>query len=552
MGVEKNMPPKMKTGITGLDTILDGGFLCHNALLLKGAPGTGKTTLGIQIIRNGAALFDEAGIIVLFEQFPQQLFRDLTSYNWNIEALIKEKKITIVFAQPEEVVAKENLSDAPLISKIHDIVVDTSARRIMIDGFGLFLNSIKIRLDERELFLRFINTLKSIGLTPIITTEGGGQDDKSGYEEYLVDSVVILTAEASKDKTFPMRFLEMKKTRGQSHIRGKHPYKIGVQGIEIFPHLLPGRFADQTISEFHLEKASSGINGLDHLLGGGYTRGTSTIIAGMPGTFKTTAGAQFLSEGANTGENGLLITFNENPSFLASIMDQKGLGFSSHLAKGTIRVWHFFPKDFYMDELMCLLAEDLEKGKTKRVVVDGINEMERSIEDPATYKDYLSAFLTLLGRHRIPSLFIQKLDQLPGSAPLTSIKYASLFDGIVFLGTVEIESAVHKVLSILKMRGGNFSSDLREIKCGANGLYVLDKFVGLSGILAGNPQGQYKKTVEEIFQPLYFLRDFIELMASSDLAQEQKVEIIKNLQYQVAQLTDKLTEYFDVGKEAKP
>jgi hypothetical protein len=126
-----------------------------------------------------------------------------------------------------------------------------------------------------------------------------------------------------------------------------------------------------------------------------------------------------------------------------------------------------------------------------------------------------------------------------------------MFDGIVFLGTVEIESAVHKVLSILKMRGGNFSSDLREIKCGANGLYVLDKFVGLSGILAGNPKGQYKKTVEEIFQPLYFLRDFIDLMASSDLAQEQKVEIIKNLQSQVAQLTDKLTEYFDVGKEAK-
>ena len=67
------MIERVKTGIPGLDIILDGGFLYHNSILIKGPPGSGKTTLGIQIIYNGAVKFDESGVIVLFEQFPQQL-----------------------------------------------------------------------------------------------------------------------------------------------------------------------------------------------------------------------------------------------------------------------------------------------------------------------------------------------------------------------------------------------------------------------------------------------------------------------------------------------
>jgi hypothetical protein len=144
---------------------------------------------------------------------------------------------------------------------------------------------------------------------------------------------------------------------------------------------------------------------------------------------------------------------------------------------------------------------------------------------------------------------LQKFEEFTGNSPLNNVRYASMFDGIVYLGTVELESAVHKVISVLKMRGGDFASDVREISCGASGLFVLDKFVGVSGILAGNPQGHYKKTIEEIFQPLYFVRDFLPMLDAAETGEEQRSQMVANLSSEVAKLLEKLEEFYDLKKE---
>ncbi|MBX7247224.1 MAG: hypothetical protein K1X53_17130 [Candidatus Sumerlaeaceae bacterium] len=538
----------MKTGIEGLDRVLCGGFLYHNSILLKGAPGCGKTTLGIQTVYNGATQFDEPGVIVLFEQFPQQLYRDLMSYNWDLDGLVKQNKLRVIFSEPSQVLSKDKMADPPLIAEIQNAVMEIGAKRILVDSVSHILNVAHDAHSARELLLRFINGLKTIGLTPLLTAEAENREGAIGLDEYLTDCVLLLSSEAAKDKTFHIRQINIRKTRGHDHVRGRHVFQLTNKGVEVYPRLPEKTTEDERAEGSGLTKVSSGIKGLDDILGGGYTRGTSTIIAGMPGTYKTTLGVQFLVKGAEPNEHGLFISFSEQPQFLARLMQEKGLPVAEKVKSGELDVWHFIPKEIYMEEVLYRLEAEFKKGRTTRLVVDAINEIERSIEDPGSYKDIMAAFLTLCSAYGVTSLFTQKMDKQSGAQPLADINYASMFDGIIFLGTIEIESSVHKVISVLKMRGGNYSSDLRELTCDAKGLSVKDKFVGLSGILSGNVKGQYKKNVEELFQPLYFIRDFIHMIADTPMEESQRAGILENLKSESNKLVDKLKTHFDVKK----
>jgi len=542
------MPNLMQTGIEGLDRILRGGFQYHNSIILKGAPGCGKTTLGMQIIRNGAVQFGEPGIIVLFEQFPQQLYRDVEAYGWNIRELEEQGRLRVIFTEPEQVFTSDKIADPPLVAAIHDATMEIGARRILVDSVSHILQATSEGRESRDLLLRFINRLKSIGLTPIMTAEAEPREGAIGVEEYLADCVLLLASEGSAGRSFPLRQIAVRKTRGQDHLRGRHMFRITGNGVEVFPRMIAERGNGSRPGEEakSLARVSSGVNGLDSILGGGYTRGTSTIVAGMPGAFKTTLGMQFAIGGGEIGERGLVVTFGESPEFLTRVMEEKGLRIRDRLGDGTLRIWPVAPGGMPMEELLFRLEKEMEAGTVSRLFVDSLNDIERSIENPAHYKDIISAFPALCERHGVTALFTQKMDEFSGNVPLASIRYASIFDGIIYLGTIEIESAVHKVISVLKMRGGDYSSDLREITCGAKGLEVRDKFVGLSGVLSGNAQGQYKKTVEDLFQPLYFVRDFIDILAQTEMEPEQRSQILGNLQNEANRLVQKLEAHFDI------
>jgi circadian clock protein KaiC len=542
------MATTMKTGIEGLDRVLCGGFLYHNSILVKGSPGCGKTTLGIQMVYNGVVHCDEPGIIVLFEQFPQQLFRDLLSYNWNLNELVDQNKLRILFSTPEDAIAKDATTEPPLISQIHEAASEIGAKRILVDSVTHILNAATNTRHARELLMRFINHLKSAGLTPIMTAEAEDREGAIGVDEYLSDCVLLLSSESAKDKSFNLRELRIRKTRGHDHLRGRHVFKLSNAGVDVYPLNISEQNGngEQPTTTGKLERLPSGVSGLDAMLGGGYTRGTSTIIAGIPGTYKTTLAVQFAAAGANAGENTLVISFAERPHFLARLMEEKGISIQKPMAAGNLHIWHYTPKEIYIEELLSRLARELTDRKITRLVIDGINDIEHSIDTPEAYKDVLAAFLYVCSSRNVTSLFTQKLDKFTGSAPLTDIRYASMFDGVVYLGTIEIESAVLKVISILKMRGGNYQSDLREIACASNGLEVREKFVGLTGVLSGTAQGQYKKTVEDLFQPLYFIRDFLEILTTAEPDADQRTSMLLSLRDESNKLVDKLKTHFDV------
>ncbi|MBN1866378.1 hypothetical protein JW916_03705 [Candidatus Sumerlaeota bacterium] len=545
------MSDRIKTGSPGLDSILCGGFLRHNSILLKGAPGTGKTSLGVQILLQGVRDEGEGAVICSFEQFPQQLMRDTRAFGWDLQKFIDEDRLRILYIEPSDLIVPAGGASPQILSRLFEEAEAVGARRLLVDSVSHF-NRIDVDpVERRALLLHFLNETKADGMTPILTSEiSAGRDGEFSFEEYLVDEALLLHNDpVTSTASLPQRSVEVVKTRGHAHVQGRHPLAFRPDGIEVFPHILPEPFGEKEMADRTIQPVSSGVKGVDQLLCGGYSEGAAAILAGMSGTFKTTLAAAFLAEGARADEEGWLLTFEETPQYLVKTQGRRGVDLAAGVDSGKIRIAHYVPKKCSLDEIFADLKARLDTGRLKRVVIDGLGGFERSIDNPDAYKDYLAMFLAALGRAGTTTLLTQKLSRVSQANPIADIRYVSMVDTVVYLGAVEIESRIHKVISILKSRGSCAEPDLRELVCGPSGLHVATKFHGLSGILQGTARGQYKQTVENIFQPLYFVRDFAAIGAGDQADDAQRRKILGDILAQVETLDGALKDFFGFDPE---
>jgi len=271
-----------------------------------------------------------------------------------------------------------------------------------------------------------------------------------------------------------------------------------------------------------------------------------SLVAGVSGTFKTTVLAHFLAAGAAADEPGMLISFEEPPRYLLQVMRQRGVDLEGAVREGRIHLWHRVAKACPLDELFYELQAEIERKAIRRLAIDSLNDFERCVPEPSRCKDYLVVFNDLLTRQGVTTLWTQKIDRLSDRSPIGDIRCLSQFDTVVFLGHVEIESELRKVVSILKRRGAKCGGDLRAIECGVTGLVVSEKFLGLAGILEGSPRGQYKKTVEELLQPVVSTRDFLKIARRDDVPAEQRSALYDNIDALLGDLDTRLREHFGI------
>jgi circadian clock protein KaiC len=538
------MSERLRTGIAGLDHLLGGGLLYHNSVLLKGPPGSGKTTLGIQMLVAGATEFDEPGAMVSFEQFPQQLQRDTASFGWDLSRLTEEKRLAIFFASPDDLMLPASRTENLLVSHIADVVNSMGVKRLLVDSVShLRETQIGEGLTPRQALLRFLNAVKTLGLTPLLTCEIGAGGHE--YEDYLADSVIVLHHERGREGLPDRREIEIVKARGQEHEGGRHPMRITPRGIEVYPHVLP----KEPPPAPGPEPLSSGIASLDPILGGGYTAGSSVLVAGMAGTFKTTLAAHFLAEGARRGEPGLLISFQEPAGHLLHFLAQRGIDLAPAVDRGEITVWHRAAHETCVEEMLWHGARLFAERGIRRLVVDSMNDLERAVPSADGSAPALALLLAETAQRGITALLTQRIERVSGRNPIADIRHVSMVDTIIYVGLAEIESQLEKVISVLKHRGAKADPELRGLQCGAHGLEVSAGFAGLSGVLEGSPLGQRKARVEEVFQPLYVLRDFLAVAQDPSLDAAQRAEILGNLQRETGRLIDLLGKHFGKPEE---
>ncbi|HEY4691022.1 MAG TPA: ATPase domain-containing protein [Anaerolineae bacterium] len=225
------MNERMKTGITGLDEMLGGGFLPETANLVEGAPGTGKSTLGMQFIANGILHYNQPGLILTFEEFPQQYYRDAEAFGWPFRDLEKADKLRVIMTSPE--VSQADLEHVG--GRIESLVREIGARRILVDSLSHFERVASSPIELRTAVFGFVNALKREGLTTLLTRESAaliGEGDL-GEEDvaFLMDSFVMLRY-VEIDSAVRKAVLVLK-VRGSDHAKDIRQFEITTTGIEV-------------------------------------------------------------------------------------------------------------------------------------------------------------------------------------------------------------------------------------------------------------------------------------------------------------------------------
>ncbi|MEE8390761.1 MAG: ATPase domain-containing protein, partial [Anaerolineae bacterium] len=211
--------------------MLRGGFLPQTANLVEGAPGTGKTTLGMQFIYHGIVACGEPGLILTFEEFPQQYYNDAASFGWDFRQMEREGKLRIVMTSPEVTKADFEQVGGRIESLVHEI----GAKRVLVDSLSHFEHLSKDPTHLRSIVYGFVNALKREGLTAVLTRENmaliGEAEDADDALAFLVDSYVLLRY-VEIESTICKALLVLK-MRGSNHDKGIRQFEITSRGVQV-------------------------------------------------------------------------------------------------------------------------------------------------------------------------------------------------------------------------------------------------------------------------------------------------------------------------------
>jgi circadian clock protein KaiC len=473
--------PKCPTGIRGLDEITGGGLPRGRPTLICGSAGCGKTLLAAEFLVRGAALYGEPGVLMAFEETEPELKANVASLGFDLEGLVKRRKIVIdyVHIEPGEVHESGEYDLEGLFVRLNYAIDSIGAKRVVLDTlealFGGLRNEIVLRAELRRLF----RWLKDKGVTAIITAERGREQlTRHGLEEYVSDCVILLDHRV--DDQIATRHLRVVKYRGALHGTNEFPFLIGSDGISVLP--ITSLALNHKVSR---ERIATGVKRLDAMLGGqGFFRGSSILITGTPGTGKTIIAANFAQAACRRGERALFFSFEESPNQIIRNMHSIGLRLEPLVESGLLRFHSARPSLYGLEMHLATIFKEIEEFKPAVVIIDPITSLMDG-GSSSEGKGMVTRLIDYLKAGQVTSLFTS-LTQGGHALQQSEASMSSLMDAWILLQDFEGNGERNRVLYVLKARGMAHSNQIREFLISERGVDLVDAYIGPSGVLTGS------------------------------------------------------------------
>jgi circadian clock protein KaiC len=477
----------IKTGIKGLDEILLGGIPRGNLILVQGAAGTGKTTLGLEFIYRGITEFDEPGMIILFEVSPDKLVRDAASFGWDLRELEQQGRLKIVFTTRQVFAQEIQQADSLLLSEAAEL----GARRIFVDGlrWSSFDNG------RGEAFHVLAEGLQREGLTALLAVDltEGRQGWLQQPEEFVADTVLLLGVERMQRAV--QRSIEIQKSRGQEFQMGVHSFRIfDGKGIEVYRRVQAPRGAEREHAAAYdpTTRVTTGTPGLDELVNGGYFVGSTTLVVGISGVGKSVMALQYLAEGARRGERGFMITLDEPPAQVVRNATSIGIDLQAAIDGGLIQLSFEPPQEIEIDRHFHQIEELVRTFKPQRAVIDSLSTYGSNIGTTGRdYRDFFHALVVLMKEYQVTAIYNHENPEMLGmSSMMGAFSVSSLVDNIILMNWVELGDTFRHGLTIAKMRANPTNRTTHECEViSGQGMRVLQR--PIAGALPLRPFASY-------------------------------------------------------------
>ncbi|MEH0019358.1 MAG: circadian clock protein KaiC [Desulfobacter sp.] len=479
--------PKSRTGIEGLDQILEGGLPSGRTSLVSGGPGCGKTVMGLQFICYGAD-HGEPGIYITFEEKKAAVRQNALTLGWNLERL--EKKGLMLLLEntlPFEKVCSGEAGFEALLDTISEASGKIGAVRIVVDALDVLLSLFKDPEEERQGMLRLHQLFNACGMTALMTAKipDGPVPAAYGFMDFHVDCAIQLDQRVIDQVT--TRRLRVKKFRGSGFGRNEYPYSIGPGGVRILPISTLG-LRHKPLGAF----VSSGLEELDDVLGGGYRRASSVLIAGATGTGKTSMAATFAREVCGKGETLLYISFEESRQAMMSNMLSPGIDLQPAYESGSFRYISGLPEAMGAEEHLLRAFKEIETYQPDHIVVDAISACKRMGSEKAAF-DYVVRLLNLAKERGITCLLLNQTVEASSIQERSGIEISSIIDAALSLHMTEETGEINRTLICLKSRGSKHSNQYREYLITDAGVELMAVYIGGGRVLTGTA----RKVLEE-------------------------------------------------------
>lgn len=482
-GTNDVVEARISSGNAGLDDILGGGFDADRMYLYEGKPGTGKTTLALQFLLEGARKGEKV-LYVSLSETERELHLVASRHGWNLDGVdifeLVPPETTLDPTQEITVLHPVEVELGETTKLILNKVSDLNPTRVVIDSLSelrlLAQSSLRYRRQVLALKHFFATRRCTVVLLDDMTSQ---QND---LQLHSISHGVVLLEQLAIEYGAERRRVRVVKMRGIAFRGGFHDLKIIRGGLEIYPRLI----AAEHHSTFVGDPTPSGNPELDKLLGGGLERGTNALLIGSAGVGKSSLALTYAIAAAKRGECTAFFAFDEGRGTLEARARTLGLDLQPAIDSGFILFQQIDPAEMSPGEFASIVRKRVQEDNARLVVIDSLNGYLNAMPDGRFLILQMHELLSYLGQQGVLTILILAQHGLVGPIE-TPLDISYLSDAVVMLRYFEHAGTVRRALSVVKKRSGNHEHTIREFQLSQQGLDVGPPLRDFTGVFSGTP-----------------------------------------------------------------